>query len=96
MFQNARDYLSDVRGEFRKITWPNQREYVGGTVGVVIIVAFLTLVLGLIDAGLFEALGVFAILAFQKAQFAIDAAHLDLGHVQIPQFRLGRLEFLVE
>jgi preprotein translocase subunit SecE len=48
----ARQYLSDVRTEFRKITWPNRREYVGGTVGVVVIVAFLTLVLGLIDAGL--------------------------------------------
>jgi preprotein translocase subunit SecE len=48
----TRQYLSDVRSEFRKITWPNRREYVGGTVGVVVIVAFLTLVLGLIDAGL--------------------------------------------
>ena len=46
----ARQYLLDVRSEFRKITWPNQREYVGGTVGVVIIVAFLTVVLGVIDA----------------------------------------------
>ena len=50
--EQARQYLTDVRAEFRKITWPNQREYVGGTVGVVIIVAFLSLVLGLIDAGL--------------------------------------------
>ena len=48
----TRQYLIDVRSEFRKITWPNQREYVGGTVGVVVIVAFLTVVLGLIDAGL--------------------------------------------
>jgi len=48
----AREYLGDVRSEFKKITWPNQREYMGGTVGVVIIVAFLTVVLGLIDAGL--------------------------------------------
>ena len=48
----TRQYLIDVRTEFRKITWPSQREYVGGTVGVVVIVAFLTLVLGLIDAGL--------------------------------------------
>ena len=48
----TRQYLIDVRSEFRKITWPSQREYVGGTVGVVVIVAFLTLVLGLIDAGL--------------------------------------------
>jgi preprotein translocase SecE subunit len=47
----GRQYLIEVRSEFRKITWPNQREYVGGTVGVVVIVAFLTLALGLIDAG---------------------------------------------
>jgi len=48
----TRQYLIDVRSEFRKITWPSQREYVGGTVGVVVIVAFLTVILGLIDAGL--------------------------------------------
>jgi preprotein translocase subunit SecE len=48
----TRQYLVDVRSEFKKITWPNQREYIGGTVGVLIIVAFLTVVLGLVDAGL--------------------------------------------
>ncbi len=48
----TRQYLLEVRSEFRKITWPNQREYMGGTVGVVIIVAFLTVVLGVIDAAL--------------------------------------------
>ena len=51
-FASTRQYLVEVRSEFKKITWPNQREYVGGTVGVVVIVAFLTVVLGLIDAGL--------------------------------------------
>jgi preprotein translocase subunit SecE len=51
-FEATRQYFVDVRSEFRKITWPNQREYVGGTVGVVIIVAFLTVVLGVIDAAL--------------------------------------------
>jgi len=50
--QSGRQYLGDVRMEFRKITWPTQKEYVGGTVGVVVIVIFLTLVLGLVDAGL--------------------------------------------
>jgi preprotein translocase subunit SecE len=49
-FATARQYLIDVRSEFRKITWPSQREYVSGTVGVVVIVAFLTLVLGVIDS----------------------------------------------
>ncbi len=50
--QDGRQYLNEVRVEFRKITWPTQREYVGGTIGVVVIVAFLTLVLGLVDVGL--------------------------------------------
>ena len=39
--QNGRQYLIDVRSEFRKITWPSQQEYMGGTIGVVVIVAFL-------------------------------------------------------
>ncbi len=50
--ENARSYLSDVRSEFDKITWPSQREYVGGTIGVLVIVAIITTVLGLIDVGL--------------------------------------------
>ena len=52
LVENGRQYLTDVRTEFRKVTWPSQREYVGGTIGVVVIVAILTLVLGLIDMGL--------------------------------------------
>ena len=51
-WESGRQYLTEVRTEFRKVTWPSQREYVGGTVGVVVIVAILTLVLGLIDMGL--------------------------------------------
>jgi preprotein translocase subunit SecE len=50
--RDARQYLLDVRSEFRKLTWPTQREYVGGTVGVVAIVGIVALVLGLIDVGL--------------------------------------------
>ena len=50
--ESSRQYLSDVRTEFRKVTWPSQREYVGGTIGVVVIVAIVALVLGLIDMGL--------------------------------------------
>jgi preprotein translocase subunit SecE len=47
--QASRQYLSEVKTEFRKVTWPSQREYVGGTIGVVVVVAFLTFVLGLAD-----------------------------------------------
>ena len=48
----GRQYVADVRAEFHKVTWPTQQEYTTGTIGVVIIVAFLTMVLGVIDFGL--------------------------------------------
>ena len=47
--RDGRQYLIDVRSEFRKLTWPTQREYVGGTIGVIEIVAIIASVLGLID-----------------------------------------------
>ena len=48
--QSSRQYVLDVRTEFEKIAWPSQKEYVGGTVGVFVIVAFMTLILGVLDA----------------------------------------------
>ena len=50
--QDARQYLTDVRAEFRKVTWPSQREYTGGTIGVLVVVAVITLVLGVADFSL--------------------------------------------
>jgi len=50
--RDARQYVIDVRTEFRKLTWPTQREYVGGTIGVIVIVAIIAAVLGLLDVGL--------------------------------------------
>jgi preprotein translocase subunit SecE len=50
--RDGRQYLIDVRSEFRKLTWPTQREYVGGTIGVIVIVAIIASALGLIDVAL--------------------------------------------
>ena len=36
--ERARLFLSEVRNELKRVTWPTQKEYVGGTVGVVVIV----------------------------------------------------------
>ncbi len=47
--ERGRQYATDVWTEFEKISWPGQKEYVGGTLGVLLIVAFMTAVLGLID-----------------------------------------------
>jgi preprotein translocase SecE subunit len=49
-FQDLRQYLLDVKTEFEKISWPSQKEYFGGTIGVLVIVVLMTIVLGVIDA----------------------------------------------
>jgi len=47
--ESARQYVTDVRGEFDKVTWPQRKEAVGGTIGVLVIVAVITGVLSLAD-----------------------------------------------
>lgn len=54
--RNSRQFLGEVRGEYRKVTWPSQQEYVGGTVGVLVVVAVVTVVLGVVDFSLTQAL----------------------------------------
>jgi preprotein translocase subunit SecE len=48
----SRTFLLEVRSEFRKVTWPTQKEAVAGTIGVVVIVAVITAVLFVLDLGL--------------------------------------------
>jgi preprotein translocase subunit SecE len=48
----TRQYFVDVRSELRKVTWPARPEAVGGTIGVLVIVAVITLVLSLVDVTL--------------------------------------------
>ena len=47
---DGRQFASEVRSEFKKITWPAQKEAVGGTIGVVVIVIIITLALSAVDA----------------------------------------------
>lgn len=47
--RGTRSYLSDVQGEYQKITWPPQSEAIAGTVGVAAIVTVVTSALGLVD-----------------------------------------------
>jgi len=42
-------FLMEVRTEFRKVTWPTQKEAMAGTIGVLVIVAVITAVLSIID-----------------------------------------------
>jgi preprotein translocase subunit SecE len=50
--RDGRQFLSEVQAEFKKVTWPGQKEYVGGTIGVVVVVMIVTLVLGVADFAL--------------------------------------------
>jgi preprotein translocase subunit SecE len=45
----ARQFADEVRAEVRKVTWPTRQEAVAGTIGVLAIVAVLTIALGLVD-----------------------------------------------
>jgi preprotein translocase subunit SecE len=47
--KDARVYLEEVQAEYKKITWPPQKEAVAGTIGVVTIVVIVTTVLGIVD-----------------------------------------------
>ena len=45
----SRLFLMEVRTEFRKVTWPSQKEAIAGTVGVLVIVAVITAALSAMD-----------------------------------------------
>jgi len=51
----SRQFLLEVRSEFRKVTWPTQKEAVAGTIGTLVVVAVITSVLSLIDLVLGQA-----------------------------------------
>ena len=49
LYNDTKRFALEVRTEFRKVTWPTQKEAVGGTIGVVVIVAIITSVLSIVD-----------------------------------------------
>lgn len=50
MIKKAIDFLSEVRVEIKKVTWPSKKEAIGGT-GVVLFTVFLmSIFLGLVDS----------------------------------------------
>jgi preprotein translocase subunit SecE len=49
MLGRSKQYLTEVQGEFNKITWPPQAETRTGTISVVVIVAFVATFLGVVD-----------------------------------------------
>ena len=48
-YSTSRQFLSEVRAEYRKVTWPSQKEAIAGTIGVVVLVVIMTAVLSSVD-----------------------------------------------
>ena len=46
---DSRQFLIEVRSEFKKVTWPTQKEAVAGTIGVLVIVTIITTALSVVD-----------------------------------------------
>ena len=46
---DARQFVLEVRTEYRKVTWPTRKEAMAGSVGVVVVVAVITAALSLVD-----------------------------------------------
>jgi preprotein translocase subunit SecE len=51
-YSESRQFLTEVRSEFRKVTWPTQKEAMAGTIGVLVVVIVLTTALSLVDFSL--------------------------------------------
>jgi preprotein translocase subunit SecE len=48
-YSESRQFLVEVRAEYRKVTWPSQKEAVAGTIGVLVLVVIMTAVLSSVD-----------------------------------------------
>ena len=48
----SKQYLTEVQGEFNKITWPPQTETLNGSISVVVIVIVVATFLGIVDFAL--------------------------------------------
>jgi len=53
---DGRQFATEVRAEYRKVTWPTQQEALAGTIGVLIVTAVLTAGLSFVDFVLGQAL----------------------------------------
>ena len=58
MVTKAIQFLSEVKSEVRKVTWPTKKEAMGGTAVVLVVVFIMALFLGLVDMLLSKIIGV--------------------------------------
>jgi preprotein translocase subunit SecE len=51
IFKKGLDYLQEVQSELKKVTWPTQKQTLGTTAVVIVLVAIVSIFLGLFDYG---------------------------------------------
>ncbi|MFP4236008.1 MAG: preprotein translocase subunit SecE [Desulfonatronovibrio sp.] len=51
-FESAKEYLEEVKGELKKVTWPTRKETLSTALAVVVLVVIISVYLGIIDFGL--------------------------------------------
>ena len=49
MITKAIQFLTEVKNEVNKVTWPSKKEALGGTAVVLVVVFFMATFLGLVD-----------------------------------------------
>ena len=49
MMTKAIQFLSEVKGEVKKVTWPSKKEAMGGTAVVLMVVLIMAIFLGVVD-----------------------------------------------
>ena len=49
MMVKAVQFLSEVKGEGKKVTWPSKKEAMGGTAVVLMVVLIMAIFLGVVD-----------------------------------------------
>jgi len=50
MITKAVEFLTEVKAEVKRVTWPSRREAMGGTAVVVVVVLIMAAFLGIVDA----------------------------------------------
>ena len=58
MVTKAIQFLSEVKSEVKRVTWPTKKEAMGGTAVVLVVVFIMALFLGLVDMLLSKIIGV--------------------------------------
>ena len=50
-------FLNEVKGEMKKVSWPNRQEIISSTIVIIITVTIVVIYVGLVDLGIVSLLG---------------------------------------